>query len=286
MPTYRVTDSSTGVVLKLTGDSPPTEQELVDIFAANSGKKSPDQETSSVARIAADIGIEAGGSMAGTILGTALAPFTAGASIPIGAVVGGAIGGGIGNIAVQRGQISRGERPEFSYGELLATVGLSAVPAGALGRLAIKSAATKAAAGIAAPAIAESFGRKIGTSAAQGALLAGGSEIIKNAIDQQRLPTANEFLTATVFGGGLGAGIGGIERGVSKALSYTPEVILGNLVPIMFGSDNILITGSTAGSIAFCVMGVPANLSAAVILFSRAKRPCSCKASCALAFVS
>lgn len=233
MPTYSVTDSSSGVVLELTGDSAPTEQELVDIFAANSGKKSPDQETSSVARIAADIGIEAGGSMAGTILGTALAPFTAGASIPIGAVVGGAIGGGLGNIAVQRGQISRGERPEFSYGELLATVGMSAVPAGALGRLAIKSAATKAAAGIAASEVAESFGRKIGTTAAQGALLAGGSEIIKNAIDQQRLPTANEFLTATVFGGGLGAGIGGLERGVSKALSYTPEVILGNLVPII-----------------------------------------------------
>lgn len=237
MPTYRVTDSSTGVVLKLTGDSPPTEQELADIFAVNSGKTSPDQQTSSVGRIAADIGIEAGGSMAGTILGTALAPFTAGASIPIGAVVGGAIGGGLGNIAVQRGQISRGERPEFSYGELLATVGLSAVPAGALGSIAIKSAAAKAAAaklaGNVTPALAESFGRKIGTTAAQGALLAGGGEVIKNAIDQQRLPTANEFLTATVFGGGLGAGIGGIERGVSKALSYTPEVILGNLVPII-----------------------------------------------------
>ena len=33
MPVYRVKDSQTGVVLKLTGDSPPTEQELEEIFA-------------------------------------------------------------------------------------------------------------------------------------------------------------------------------------------------------------------------------------------------------------
>ena len=32
MPTYRVTDAKTGRKLKLTGDSPPTEQELIDIF--------------------------------------------------------------------------------------------------------------------------------------------------------------------------------------------------------------------------------------------------------------
>jgi len=35
MPTYKVTDPSTGKTLRLTGDSPPTEQELEQIFASD-----------------------------------------------------------------------------------------------------------------------------------------------------------------------------------------------------------------------------------------------------------
>lgn len=38
MPTYKVTDPTTGKVLRLTGDSPPTEQELEQIFSSVSGK--------------------------------------------------------------------------------------------------------------------------------------------------------------------------------------------------------------------------------------------------------
>jgi hypothetical protein len=34
MPTYKVTDPETGATVNLTGDSPPTEQELVEIFAS------------------------------------------------------------------------------------------------------------------------------------------------------------------------------------------------------------------------------------------------------------
>lgn len=44
MPTYRVTDPETGVTLKLTGDSPPTEAELEQIFSQYSQpSKSPQQ---------------------------------------------------------------------------------------------------------------------------------------------------------------------------------------------------------------------------------------------------
>lgn len=48
MPTYTVTDSQTGLKLRLTGDSPPTEGELADIFAQHSAPAqaqppSPDQ---------------------------------------------------------------------------------------------------------------------------------------------------------------------------------------------------------------------------------------------------
>jgi hypothetical protein len=42
VPTYRVTDSVTGKTLKLTGDSAPTEQELVDIFKSYTPKKKRD----------------------------------------------------------------------------------------------------------------------------------------------------------------------------------------------------------------------------------------------------
>jgi hypothetical protein len=42
MPTYRVRDSVSGVTLDLTGDSPPTDQELTDLFAQY-GKKEPER---------------------------------------------------------------------------------------------------------------------------------------------------------------------------------------------------------------------------------------------------
>ena len=44
MPVYTVQDKETGITLKLEGDSPPTEQELVSIFEkhASSLDKSPD----------------------------------------------------------------------------------------------------------------------------------------------------------------------------------------------------------------------------------------------------
>jgi hypothetical protein len=40
MPTYQVTDPTTGKVLRLTGDSPPTERELEDIFRCPNGSRS------------------------------------------------------------------------------------------------------------------------------------------------------------------------------------------------------------------------------------------------------
>lgn len=39
MPTYKVTDSKTGMVLQLTGMSPPTESELTEIFAAKEAER-------------------------------------------------------------------------------------------------------------------------------------------------------------------------------------------------------------------------------------------------------
>lgn len=44
MPTYTVTDPDSGKVVKLTGDTPPTEQELNEIFSNISGGEQPQQE--------------------------------------------------------------------------------------------------------------------------------------------------------------------------------------------------------------------------------------------------
>ena len=41
MPTYKITDPASGKTLKLTGDSPPTEAELTQIFGSVSQKESP-----------------------------------------------------------------------------------------------------------------------------------------------------------------------------------------------------------------------------------------------------
>ena len=39
MPTFEVTDTQSGITLELTGDSPPTEQELEQIFASQAQKE-------------------------------------------------------------------------------------------------------------------------------------------------------------------------------------------------------------------------------------------------------
>jgi hypothetical protein len=44
MPTYKVTDPSTGRTVKLTGDSPPTEQELEEIFASLPASEQPKEK--------------------------------------------------------------------------------------------------------------------------------------------------------------------------------------------------------------------------------------------------
>ena len=42
MPTYKITDPATGLTLRLTGDSAPTEQELTEIFAKTAASRKPE----------------------------------------------------------------------------------------------------------------------------------------------------------------------------------------------------------------------------------------------------
>lgn len=60
MPTYRVTDSVSGVTLDLTGDSPPNEQELQDIFRGYKPPEAPKPEEQSALRQVADVPLQFG----------------------------------------------------------------------------------------------------------------------------------------------------------------------------------------------------------------------------------
>jgi len=223
MPTYEIRDNRTGRTIEITADREPTQEEMNEIFSQVSPvsqqvaqpAEQADEEMSGLARVAADVGIEAGGAIAGTAIGAALAPATFGASIPIGALVGGIIGGTAGNVIVQRGQIQRGERPDFSYGELAASVGLSAIPGSTFAKT------------------GSSVVKNMGLRAAQGAGLAGASEVAKTVIDEHRLPTPDEFLKATVFGAATGGLLGGAEKAVTGAIAKTPEAQLGKLAGYM-----------------------------------------------------
>lgn len=151
----------------------------------------------SIGRMAADTGIEVGGAIAGQLAGAPFSLATFGLSVPIG----GAIGGATANIAVQRGQIARGEREDFSFGELAVATGLSAIPGGK----ALKGGAT--------------LGKTIAKRAVQGAGISTGSELAKTLIDDDRLPTAEEFTTALAFGTVIGGALGGAETALSKYAS-------------------------------------------------------------------
>jgi len=156
----------------------------------------------SIGRMAADTGIEVGGAIAGQLAGVPFAPATLGLSVPIG----GAIGGGTANIAVQKGQIARGEREKFSYGELAVATILSGIPGGK----ALKGGTT--------------LGRTIAKRAVQGAGISTGSELAKTVIDEGRIPTQEEFTTALALGTVTGGALGGAETAVSK---YASKAISG-----------------------------------------------------------
>lgn len=167
---------------------PSTQQTATELEKPSNGP--------GLGRAAADVGIEVGGAIAGQVAGAPLAPVTFGLSVPIG----GAIGGGLANVGVQKGQIARGERENFSFGELTAATLLSAIPGGG-GKL--FSGGT-------------TLGKNVIKRSVQGAGISTGSELAKTLIDEERLPTAKEFTTALALGTISGGFLGGVETSVSK----------------------------------------------------------------------
>lgn len=131
MPTYRVTDPQSGKTIKLTGDSPPTEAELSEIFARVGGEPAKftgenlkDAQGNAVVRdtlastlpgVGGFIGGLAG-RMGGTILGGSVAGGTAGAIV--GAGIGGMAGKGYGELLSHATELPGAIRDV--YGNLMA----------------------------------------------------------------------------------------------------------------------------------------------------------------------
>jgi len=192
--------SPSGRVYQWNKPTEPTKEDWDALQQYDASLSNAKPEQSSLGQTAADIGIETGLGIGGQIAGAALAPLTGAASIP---VLGG-LGAGAGNVLVQRGQIQRGERPDFSFGELASAIGLGAIPGGK---------AAKAGGSVL---------KTMGMRAAQGAGMAGAGEIAKVAIDEGRLPTAEEFSKALAGGAVVGGALGGLEQSLTTRLTNNP----------------------------------------------------------------
>ena len=128
--------------------------------------------------------------IAGAGLGTLLAG-------PAGTIGGGAAGGAIGNYIKQLLEIHSGERESLSGGQMVASAGVSAIPAS----LGVKTIAK--ATGLLKPAIFRSV---------QGAVTGVASEVAEKAIDEGRLPTWTEIGEKAIPAAALGGVLGAVEK--------------------------------------------------------------------------
>ena len=131
-------------------------------------------------------------SMAGALVGAVVGPW--------GAAGGGAAGSAFGNNWAQNIRTDMGLSDDVHKGELLAATLTGAIPLGSFAKGGVL--AKMADAGIATRA---------GIRGAQGAGLASADVLTRTAIDEQRMPTEQEWKTAMLFGGITGGTLGAIE---------------------------------------------------------------------------
>jgi hypothetical protein len=111
--------------------------------------------------------------------------------------------------------MERGERDSFSWGQLAAAVGMSAIPGGK------------------AAQVGGSIAKNVGKRAAQGAALGAGGQLVETAIDKGELPTLPEFLVATGGGALVGGALGGVEQKMVTKLAdgnIINEITLGPMI--------------------------------------------------------
>ena len=204
MPTYRVTDKKTGVTLKLTGDRPPTEEELQKIFSEYSAKAAtakPVEETPkpvdktpaedpNLTKIAAGLAAEVGIGMAGQATGAALMPFTLGISYPVLAFTSG-VGGSLTAQKIEG-------RDDISLGRALFAGAVNLIPGSSAAKGGVK------------------LSTAVGKEALRGAAIGAGEATATAVVDEGRPPTAQEVLAYGAGGATFGAGFGLAGRGIQK----------------------------------------------------------------------
>jgi len=200
MPTYEVTDSRTGVVITLTGNRPPTEKELEDIFAQYSPSAQPKAgKDPSLGRIATGLAAEVAIGTAGQAAGIAAAPFTLGISYPVLAFSSGVTG----SIAAQKIE----GKDEISLGRALFAGAINLIPGSAAAKAGTKTSTI------------------LGKEAMRGTMIGAGEATSMAVIDEGRLPTAQEVFTYGALGGASAPVIGLAMKGISRMSSRGRELL-------------------------------------------------------------
>ena len=204
MPTYTVRDPQTGITLKLTGDAPPTERELEEIFsqyiASPAAKQQPQaEEGPSLGQIGGGLAAEVAIGTAGQVAGASLAPFTFGISYPVLA-----FGSGVsGSLAAQKIE----GKDDVSLGRALFAGALNLIPGSGVAKTGTK------------------VGTMLGKEALRGAALGAGEATAMAVVDEGRAPTAEELLTYGAFGGATAPFIGLALRGINRLSGRGQELV-------------------------------------------------------------
>lgn len=223
MPSYTV-QSPAGQSLTITGDTPPTEKELDDIFAQTAPADTPAPVQPAPAQkpmprnprtglpdlrevdkfgqalgSMADLGLKAGGPALGQAIGGATGPLA-----PVAVPVLGAIGGAGGDALAQWRAMANGDQPGgFRWGELAASAGMGVIPGGFAAR----------------------GGTTLAKQAVQGAATNLTGKYVETAIDEGRIPTPGEALGSAAFGG-VGGAVASQLGGAKQLAQLSPEEAL------------------------------------------------------------
>lgn len=157
-----------------------------------------------ISEIAGDVGSELGISLAGQGIGAMTGP---------GYFVIAPASGAYGNYVKQQREIERGERKGLSYGEMVSSALINAIPGGTAMKVA-KPLAAKAGIelGKAGAKKGVQVAEQAAIRAAEGTVIGAGTKAVEEAVEENRWPSLDEFYSASLKGAGFGAGIGVGEK--------------------------------------------------------------------------
>lgn len=182
---------------------PVTKVALPEGFSVEPDLKGP----ASISEVAGDVGTELGVSLAGQGLGALTGP---------GYFAIAPAAGAYGNYLKQQREIERGERQTLSYGEMVTSALINAIPGGAAAKVA-KPIAAKAGITLGRTGASKTaqIAEQAGIRAAEGAVIGTGTKAVEEGVEENRWPTLDEFYTAGIKGAGFGAGLGAAEKALT-----------------------------------------------------------------------